>query len=563
MNLNKDKLIVFLRKHFKKYSSVKNIALYPYGDYAKLVHTLILKNFPNIKIKYIFDNYLYYSNPNIKPGSEINKINENDIDQILICTISSYFEIMRTFPRSLIFKAFHFIPYNFDGKEESIKARNYLYEDNGFSDTEINHPCNRLSCIAQFSTLNLIKENNLKLAKDKRKIRVCFFIRSVAKLSFLSVYYNMVDHPYFDPFCLFYDEFESFSDENYKERDLSWKIHKEDYQYLVNKNLRVYDGFDSDRNLIPISDFKPDIIFTSDFLESTERAFSHVYLNTNYLVCYVNYALNTINFFDYHYNNLISATGWKFFVNTRDDFLELLAHSKFFGTNAVLSGYPKFDEFSKPLSLCTIPSKINNGKPIVIYAPHHSVESSFELGTFHFYYRFFLELVKNNPNINFVIKPHPSLKYKLENINFMTNKEYYDYINEWESYGNGICVDKGDYIDLFRKAELLIQDSGSFIGEWLPTLKPCIYLFNPKKTYSEVMNSFSDFGKKVIKTYYCCWNSDEILEYFNTVIYEKKDSLLDKRKQVLKGAFINFGIAGKKIVEHLESCLEMDMISKN
>ena len=77
------------------------------------------------------------------------------------------------------------------------------------------------------------------------------------------------------------------------------------------------------------------------------------------------------------------------------------------------------------------------------------------------------------------------------------------------------------------------------------------------------MNSFSDFGKKVIKTYYCCWNSDEILEYFNTVIYEKKDSLLDKRKQVLKGAFINFGIAGKKIVEHLESCLGMDMISKN
>ena len=108
----------------------------------------------------------------------------------------------------------------------------------------------------------------------------------------------------------------------------------------------------------------------------------------------------------------------------------------------------------------------------------------------------------------------------------------------------------------FRRSDLLIQDSGSFIGEWLPTDKPCMYLVNPERNQETYMNGFSTIGRKILEKYYLCHNEQEIEHYFNMLMFDKNDPLKDERIKIKDGIYINIGCAGRKITEYLETILK-------
>ena len=407
------------------------------------------------------------------------------------------------------------------------------------------------------SSLNKIKELDLKRKiKEGKKVRVCFLIDDVSRFSANTVYKEMLKNEVFEPFVVLINQI----DGNFIKNENSWDLHLKSIDILTKQGYKVFNGYDDNKNLIPFETFKPDIIFmTAPYLDYHDTTLTNIYLNTNYLVCYLPYHFGTVNNYSYHYNNRRIASCWKNFVSSREDYIENLKYSEFCGINAVLCGYPKLDAYSKPLENCKIPSKIDNGKPIVIYAPHHSIRDNWEpvnLATFHIYYKYFLNLVKSNPNINFVFKPHPTLVVKVVEQNIMTKDEYQAYIKEWDSQPNGLYVFDGEYIDLFRRSDLLIQDSGSFIGEWLPTDKPCMYLVNPERNQDTYMNGFSIIGRKILEKYYLCHNKQEIEHYFNMLMFDKNDPLIDERIKIKDGIYINIGCAGQKITEYLETILK-------
>lgn len=415
-----------------------------------------------------------------------------------------------------------------------------------------------LASVVSFQTLNKIKENDIKRKIRKgQKIRVCFLIDNYSKLSIIPVYEKMQNSKIFEPFILvYYDQDGLIKDQMFESLFINIK---NTYERFKEKGYNAYWGYDEDRNYIPIDNFKPDIIFTSaPYLDYANTYLTNIYLNINYLVCYMNYGLNTDNTYDYHRNNKTIASSWKHFVETREDYQEIIKYSKYYGSNAVLVGYPKMDGYAKPIENCVIPAKIDNGKPIVIYAPHWTIthaENCCDLSTFHIYYKYFLDVLKNNPNINFVFKPHPNLLSAVVHNKLMSAEEYKKYIEEWNNSDNGIVVESGEYIDLFRKSDLLITDCGSFIGEWLPSNKPCMYLVKPTKGSKSFMNKYSLLGQKILEKYYLCHNKNDIKKYFGMIINDKKDIMREERIKLKDELFINIGSSGQKIVEYLEEIL--------
>lgn len=412
-----------------------------------------------------------------------------------------------------------------------------------------------LSDIISCQTLHRIKEKELKeKVRNGKKIRVCFFLDEISKWSSKSVYQAMLEHPMFEPFLVLYNAYDTM-----RADDRIWNEYSNQYRILKEKGYNVYPGYDENRNFISLEYYEPDIVFFSTpYLSYADSLLSVEYININYLVCYVNYGMNTINLYEYHYNNRHLYTAWKHFVETREDYEEIMAYSSSCGVNTVLTGYPKLDAYTKSIDKECIHEKINNGKPIVIYAPHWSIRlptEAHDLATFHIYSDYFLTLVKQYPHINFVFKPHPNLSKTVVNKGIMTAEKYDLYIQEWNSQANGLCLFDGDYIELFKQSSLLITDSGSFIGEWLPSGNPCMYLVNPRRNPKRYMEGFSLMGRKILEQYYLCYTKEDIANYFHILMEEKNDKKKDARMQLQSEIFINIGCAGSKIVEYLHHYL--------
>ena len=414
---------------------------------------------------------------------------------------------------------------------------------------------NILSDIISFQTLHKIKEKEHKeKVKEGKKIRVCFFLDEIAKWSSRSVYEAMLEHPQFEPFLVLYHAYDTM-----RADDRIWNEYSNQYHTLKEKGYNIYPGYDENRNFISLECYEPDIVFLSTpYLSDGPSLLSVEYMNVNYLVCYVSYGMNTINLYEYHYNNRHIYTVWKHFVETREDYEEIMAYSSSCGVNTVLTGYPKLDAYTKPIYRESIHEKINNGNPIVIYAPHWSIRlenEAHDLATFHLYSDYFLSLVKQYPHINFVFKPHPNLGRELVRKGIMTAEEYDVYIQEWDNQPNGLYLFDGDYIELFKLSSLLITDSGSFIGEWLPSGNPCLYLVNPRRNPKRYMEGFSFLGRRMLEQYYLCYTKEDIASYFHILMEEQRDEKKASRVQLQSEIFINIGCAGSKIVEYLHHYL--------
>lgn len=400
-----------------------------------------------------------------------------------------------------------------------------------------------------FYNFNKYKEELLKQkSKNREKIKVIFLIPESAKFGMESIYYSMLESEIFDPYILVVHPRDNFFDENqtyFKEAVESYNLFKErGYRTLFAYNME-------NMKAINIENFKPDIIFINNPNMFSFGVFKNININLKYLTCYINYSINVASLDDYHYNNSSINTCYKMFAETYYCYKKHMNINN--GFNTVLTGYPKLDSYKKDIKECIIPKKIDNGNKIVIYAPHWSIgkiDTLTRLGTFNLYHKYFMKLLKENPNINFVFKPHPSLRDRIIDYKIMDIEYYENYIKEWNNSNNGIYISDGEYIDLFRKSSCLITDSGSFIAEYLPSENPCIYLINPEKE-NLIENTFNDFAKPIVNSYYLCYNEEDINKYFNEIIINENDYMKDKRLNLIKDCFINIGSAGKIITEYL------------
>ena len=375
-SLSYDYVENFLNESLKQGDT--KIAIYPYGSLGKKVEKKLDEIF-HITPCYIFDNSLYKTSPKVYPASLLHSIDYSSIDRILVCSLSFDIDIISS------------IPYKWQNKVYSISTFiNTNREYNRVAGRMFrNSPLNiEMLAITNVYLLNKIKENEVRIkVKNKEKIRVMFLVDDLAKFKSKSVYRYMQKSEMFAPFVVVYKTYnvnESIEKAYYEEK------HKEDIIYFRENGYVVYDAHNEDGSIRDFEDFSPDLIFTSSiaYVDFTRSLFSSYYLYTKWLVCYLNYGINSSSNYYSHFNMPVISSCWKHFEVLKSHFSEILAYSRYGGVNTKYLGNPFLDDYVDCESKLDTISCSDNSHPLIIYAPHWSidiVDSDFNTSTFFVY----------------------------------------------------------------------------------------------------------------------------------------------------------------------------------
>lgn len=388
------------------------------------------------------------------------------------------------------------------------------------------------------------------------KVKVFFMVHDAAVFGCASVYRAMERDSLFDPYVFVVSR-----------RDVGYKPFYDDVvkdvDFFEEKGYRVISAYDEQHNPRDLHVLNPDILFydlPKMYGPGGNFYFRLDQLNWEFLTCYVPYGLLMVDSFYYHYHTVCIRETWKYFMDTPASFKRISADGEFNGFNTVLSGYPKFDDYYTDIRNEDLPLKLQNDNRTVIYAPHHSLGISNNFATFDLYKDLFLDLLDKHPDINFVFKPHPLLPFQIRSRNrrgrsTFSYEDYLAYMEKWDSMPNGICLTQGDYIKIFRRSDCMITDCGSFIGEYFPSLNPCLYIFNPRKERQE--DAYTPLAKEILDNYYVCRKMDELEHYIEEVAIKGNDTKHKKREDLFLKEFANIGNAGMFICDYLKKQIIM------
>lgn len=306
-------------------------------------------------------------------------------------------------------------------------------------------------------------------------------------------------------------------------------------KFFEELGVSAIDGYDyENKRNIDLKTFAPDIVFFQQpwYLCGYNHPTSVSEYALTVLVPYGYTTLNPNSWGSFLVKQVYS-TLWKFFS-------ESPYHNKFYakaagmGNKGILkaTGSLKLDYYRTKDADSTIWKGC--GKH-VIWAPHHSInDEGLRMSTFRWNYEFFLEYAKSHPDLSFILKPHPALRSVCIASGFMSEKEYDDYIREWNSLPNALVYDKGNYFDIFKTSDILVTDCSSFFGEYFPSKHPILLLERPDRA------EFDELGKHLETGFYRAKNTSEIETVLQKLLYENSDPLENKRKELIS-KYMYFG----------------------
>ncbi len=245
------------------------------------------------------------------------------------------------------------------------------------------------------------------------------------------------------------------------------------------------------------------------------------------------------------YNKEIFNSIWRVYCESTYNLEGYKKYQFLGGKNVRYSGYAKMDYFynaddvseEEIRKIWKIPEGKNPSEvKKIIIAPHYTVydEGILLLSTFKKNAWFWLYLAeKYKDRVSFIFKPHPNLRASSVQSNFFKSYEEFDeYIAKWDNLPNAKVVQEANYLHAFKTSDAMIMDSGSFLGEYLYTGKPLLYL-----TRSE--QCFLELGKKVVEAYYKTPGDNyiEIEKFIQNVVIDGNDEMKAKREKVFREIF--------------------------
>ncbi|MCD1654655.1 CDP-glycerol glycerophosphotransferase family protein [Treponema zuelzerae] len=365
----------------------------------------------------------------------------------------------------------------------------------------------------------------------KRKFRILFLVNDNTKWNAQSVFEVFRKDPRFDARIFVCRQEQSESEKKTRNG------YAEDCAFFRKRNIPFIPGYDeSIKKDIPVSSYSPDLVFYIQPWGWTRKLYDLTTIRKKSLTAYIPYSLPICN--DPNDNQLTFHQLITFFyvpsaISLKLNQKEMLNKGK----NCVVSGYPKLDDYAKPVQ------KTKN-QPKILYAPHHSFSGRLRFATFRWNGREMLEYARRHSEISWVFKPHPRLKYELVEQKIMTLEEANDYYDSWASMDNSEFYNSGDYIRLFQESDLLITDCISFLGEYLPSGNPVILLENTESA------GYNELGKEIISSYYSCKAWNEVEMAIERIVIKKQDPLNEIRNNTLDRVYLKKS-SSKMIYEHI------------
>lgn len=359
--------------------------------------------------------------------------------------------------------------------------------------------------------------NCLKEKIGKEKINVIFYSNELQKWTYNSLYKEFEKSEYFEPLVVI-TPLKRIPDAE-KENEMS-----KQYDFYKNLGCKVEYGYKNNEYL-NLKNLNPDIVFYQQMWDVPDIN-KPAEVSKYSLTAYCPYGSQLLDY-NKEYTNNFHRFLWLYICEHDLNIKRFESYQKGNSKNCKSFGYPKLDVYMEkheitPSRYWREPEKIK-----IIYAPHHSFgEKTLNMGTFLNNGEFIQKLAKNySDTTTWIFKPHPKLKFTLENDKYMTKEEIKKYWAEWDTIGK-ICED-GDYWDIFRTSDLMITDCVSFLTEYLPSGKPLIRLINPNSA------NFNKFGQHIISNYYNSYNNEELEKMFVDLAINKNDYKKEERKKLI------------------------------
>ena len=360
------------------------------------------------------------------------------------------------------------------------------------------------------------KPQVLKKLKNKKVLRVIFYVYDSSKWKCQVIYDRMKADKRFEPLVVVTRNSAKNPDNpSFQSEEEILKT----YEYFKNLKMNVELGFDFEINKhIPFEKFNPNIIIYQHpwYVETSQGPVVCSKFALTYYVPYDNSTTALPLEYELRFYSYIETY---FVVNDKlkDFYSQKMKNG---GKNLKTAGVLSFEYFQNNSPV--------NDKQYIIYAPHWTIdhEKTIAYSTFKENGKFILEYAKQNPQYNWIFKPHPMLKKAIIDNGFMSKEETEKYYSDWENLGI-LCTD-GDYLKYFNDSQLMITDCCSFLSEYLPTGKPLIRLV------SKDISEFNPNLKELVKSYYNAESAEDLKKYLDMILTEHQDPMKDLRAEALK-----------------------------
>ena len=375
----------------------------------------------------------------------------------------------------------------------------------------------------------------LKKIQQKDKIRVAFLVAEASKWGYQSVYNMFNSNSRFETIIL-----TTKLGQEHRNGKTLYQSMDDCRNFFESKGMRTESAYDEEnKKYIPLNKFDVDIVFYEqpwDLVESQHPCT----VSEHAITCYSSYGFDLMNYTGSYMENFHRMLDFVFTVSKAT--YKHIQNIAVKANNVHIVGWPKLDIYQDM-------EIVKTGKPLIIYAPHHSFEEKgLNLDTFQYNGQYILELAKQTADrFDWAFKPHPRLKHALVLNKIMTEQQADKYYGEWEKLGT-LCND-GSYFELFSKSSAMITDCCSFLGEYLPTGNPVLHLINTKAQFNDVAKSF-------IGSFYQILDNKQLGEEFERVLVEKNDYKHAERMQKISLIFDKNEKAGIKIYKIITNLLD-------
>lgn len=397
--------------------------------------------------------------------------------------------------------------------------------------------------------LSIFLYNRLRLktlirkVSGHRPVRVMFYVNNLSMWKSDKLLLLLREDKRFQPFVVsFLYSVDSLKRQQELENEISAHFNKMGIEYRC--------GFDFEKNsLLPVSDFKPDIVF---YPQPYRDKFRH--LPSGVLFSYIPYCIE-MDKTPHAANSLYQNICWKYFVPTEYHKQVKASVNYNKGANVVVTGSPISDYFldGHVPSDDNWPLKDPKMKRI-IWAPHHSIlpDDWLDYSTFLDVADDMLDIArKYQDRVQFVFKPHPMLKEKLYRLESWGPEKTDRYYDAWKTMPN-CSFANGGFVDLFMTSDAMIHDCSSFTAEYLYVNKPVLFL-----TRKESIGSFNEFADSCFRVHYHGASIQDI-EYFIDNIINGVDPLLDKRTRFISDTLMPSGKSSTAENIYMELCKIFD-----
>lgn len=379
----------------------------------------------------------------------------------------------------------------------------------------------RKRLIVYFYNKNLLKKE--KEVSSHNPIRVMFYVINTAMWKSDKLLALLSADPDFSPFVVSY----LYSTDTLEhKRDTEHEIKR----YFLAQNVEFHSGFDFEKNkLIDVDSFHADIVFYAQPYNENIKV-----LPRKALMAYIPYCLEIDDQRVFH-NFLYQNICWKFFLPSEGHkkLEEKYNYNK--GRNVVVTGYTLSDYYTDNHPIKEMYWKNSDVKyKRVIWSPHHSILPTDNLDYSNFLDTAdaMLEIAKRySDKIQFVFKPHPLLRDKLNKLTTWGKEKTDWYYSQWESLPNcNYC--NGNFVDLFLTSDALIHDCSSFIAEYLYVNKPVMFL-----SKNGSLLHLNEFGEKCFALHFLGSSVNDIEKFLDNII-NGCDELKERRTSFVKNHLI-------------------------